>query len=188
MKPYRIGVMLGAVALLLAMAPRVRADGIDNFTFTESLGGGNTLVVTWSLPSSPTQTTLTPGYGYGFTGVNLTYTLNGVVETTTSNTDVGFFFSGASLNSGGAYGGLEIVNDSSCCGVIYAASTSDPGVQLFTGDPTFTLGTYTLTDVAFGNAYPATLVISTPEPSTLLLLLAGLLSSVVVLGLKRTAA
>lgn len=188
MNPYRIGAMLGVVALVLAMAPQVRADGIDNFTFTESLGGGNTLVVTWSLPSSPTTTTFTPGYGYGITGANLTYTLNGVVETTTSNTIIGFYLSAASVNSGGAYGGLEIVDLSSCCGVIYAASTSDPGVQLFTGDPTFTLGNYTLTDVAYGNSYPATLVISTPEPSTLLLLLAGLLSSAVVLGLKRTTA
>src|SRR5271165_5501052 len=74
MKRCMIGAALGIVALLLFAAPQVRADGVDKFTLTENLGGGNTLAVTWSLPASPTTGTAYPGAGIGFTAPLVTYT------------------------------------------------------------------------------------------------------------------
>jgi hypothetical protein len=191
-----IGAVLGVVALFLLMAPQVRADGVDNFTYTEALGGGNTLVATWSLPSSPTPDIYSLGNGFIFQDdVTFTYSLNGTVTQTTSDANL-IFMNADSGSISGAFGGFELANAFLISPlvegfVLYPASTSSPGVQLFSGPdnaPTFALGTYNLTDVAYGQSNPGILVISTPEPSALLLLLSGLLASALVLGLKRAAA
>jgi hypothetical protein len=106
-----------------------------------------------------------------------------------------FLNSGQAIGNG--YGGIFIALWQYGIYLVPATPTC-PGIQLFTGSdsaPTFTLGTFNFTDVAYdsvsggpGNGNPATLVISTPEPSALVLLLTVLLASTVFLGLKRVAA
>jgi hypothetical protein len=95
-----------------------------------------------------------------------------------------------------SYGGFELIDPSNLNNptfgntVLYPAS-SKPGIsgsQLYslTGNsPTFNLGTYNSTDVAYGGSNPVTLVISTPEPSALVLLLIGLFAAAVTVGFKK---
>jgi len=190
MKRCMIGAALGIVALLLFAAPQVRADGVDKFTLTENLGGGNTLAVTWSLPASPTTGTAYPGAGIGFTAplVTYTYSYDGSVTSTTSNVNLSIYDAGYSAKTGD-YGGL-LVHDLNNSLALYLA-TSGSGTQIFSGtesNPTFNLGTYNFTDDATGRGYAATLVISTAEPSALLLLLVGLMATAVALGMKQARA
>lgn len=81
--------------------------------------------------------------------------------------------------------------------VIYPALLSNPGTQLFSlsGDvPTFIPGTYNFVDVAYGtnNSYGAynlaTVVIATPEPSAVLLLLTGFVIAAAGLTLRKALA
>ncbi len=193
MKCYIMGAVLGVIALSLVMAPQVRADGIDNFTYTGSVLGGNAITISWSLPSSPTPNSGVNGWFTGFNGdVTVNYTYNGNMHTD-SNVSV-YFLNKTAINfSGVGHGGFELVDFSAPIpwAVLYASFLPGPGVSTYSGSesaPTFILGTYNLTNTAYGADTPGTLVISTPEPSALLLLLTGLLAAAAVFGLKRVVA
>ena len=140
-------------ALLAAFAipTAVRAD---NFVLA---GGGSTL--SFSLPSSPAPTSTDSN---GFSVSNVAVTFNG-----TPGTDEIDFFTAA--DSGG-------FSDS-----YFGDASTD---QLFTGsvsDPTFTLGTYTLSD-SDGLPYGIVTISKTSEPKSLLLFGTGALG---LIGVSR---
>jgi hypothetical protein len=156
MRRLIIGGLLIAI-LGLVSASRAQADGGDD-TFTYTFAG-NTFV--WQLPASPTI-----GAGDFVTGdyfiSDVTFTENGVAQ---APGDIRFF-------SSEAYGGFEGVDSDTF------------GAQLYSGTeefPTFTPGTYYLNN-GTSTGPLGTLVISTPEPSSLMLIGSGLLS---LLGLAR---
>lgn len=159
-----------AVLLLLLSAPQVRADGTtDTFVFTEQVSSATTLTVEWQLPASPNvDGNYVSGVAFADLNVAASYYLNGSYEGTTL--DSLLFFS---LNSGGGF--LDGLN--------FGLAGAN---QVYTGpenNPTFVAGTYSGYDAlnlnANGGLIPATLTITTPEPSSLLMLFVGFL---VVLG------
>lgn len=191
MKRFILATIFGSAMLFLALAPQVRADGTDNFTYTGIDRYGNGVTASWSLPSSPTPDGGVNAWYFSFLNdVTVTYTIGNTTKTD-SNTTLYFINNTAQNFYGGGYGGFELVENAGPWTVLVAEYFTNPGVALFSGSttqPTFNLGTYNLTNMTNGVPTPGTLVISTPEPSVLLLLLTGLLASAVVLGLKRVAA
>lgn len=176
--------------LLLLSAPQVRADGItDTFTFTESLNSVDTISYVWQLPASPN-----PGanaaIGVGFTLVDVpifTY-LNGSLQSSSPSLDTLLFFAGGV--------GLSFYNGSSNFGLTWIDPATQNSGQLYTGfedAPTFLTGDFSGIDPfnldANGSPVSASLsIVSTPEPSSLLLLFIGLLASVGALALKKLQA
>lgn len=167
---YALGIALEL--LLIGGATNARADGIDLFTLTD---GTNTM--TWSLPSSPTPTSVDGTNGFILAGVS-------VVEngTTTVTADLEFF---TLSDLGGA------------ADVPAAALFNLFGAQVFTGlsSPTFVPATYMFTNStwALSDAEDLTLNITpssgVPEPSSLLLVGIGLVSLAPILrkSLRRLA-
>ena len=151
-------ISLSAVLFSLLFSAPVRADGMDNFTYQCN---GNTF--TWQLPAS---STFAPDHfftGLGFEYVDVSVSENGGTPI------LGFMTYFSSLS-----GGLDFY--------IYNGHNSyfinNGGDQLYVGsedNPTFLLGTFSLSDCAYSDSdegLPGRLTISSavPEPGTLLLL------------------
>ncbi len=166
-----LSLIVGMLLMLILWAPQVRADGVDTFTYTENTVLGP-LVLVWQLPDSPT---LDAGSfddsSFTVPSDSGTYTFNG---STVPFTDA------FTLVSAGAGGGLhDFFGDSG----LYLLTTL--GDQLFIGNtnaPTFAKGTYDVVNLVDG--FTGTLVISTPEPSLLPMLILGLCGTA-ILSLRR---
>jgi hypothetical protein len=166
--------------LLMFSAPQLRADGggTDNFTFNEQLNPTEDLTVTWSLPASPCPQSPVPTVGFGTFDTPTSVFINGSYLGTAP--DLFLFFSngaGGGFFDGTLSFGLTGTNQ------IYSGSENDP---------TFVPGTYTGYDPfnydANGNPNSATLCVATPEPSSLILLLFGILTVFGTLTLKKVQA
>jgi len=158
---------LAVVALLLLAPSQSRADGFDSFTFTDvSADNSFSLVLTWQLPSNPTPDDAISGSGFDFLAVNVHEWLNGA--------DMGIVSDSiAFLNPATNLGSWSFLDN-------FASLTSSS--IMYTGDesnPTFIPGVYTGVDYfnSVGDLpNTATLnIVSTPEPSSILMLLAGFL-------------
>ena len=153
--------LLSSLALLFLAAPQSRGDGVDTFTLTESAFG---IVVTdtWQLPATPDTTgDFTAGIGFVLPGTPVSFSLDGLLLWA-GPVDLTFYST--------ASGSAELLD---AAGLFGLSGIS----QLYCGSedsPTFLPGTYTGTDRDSG--LTATLVISAPEPSSLLLLFSALLS------------
>jgi len=156
--------LLSSLALLLLASPQSRGDGVDTFTLTESASG---LVVTdtWQLPATPDTTgDFTTGIGFVLPGTPVNFSLDGLLLWA-GPVDLTFYSaasgSGELLDAAGLFG-LSGISQ------LYCGSEDSP---------TFLPGTYTGTDpLSDPSGLTATLVISAPEPSSLLLLFSALLS------------
>ena len=164
--PFRLLLPCFVIATFSFLSPS-RANADDIFSF--QLGGAT---YTWELPASPTippsdATTVS------FVIPNLPYSLNGVVSTFFPN-QFDFF----TASDGGGFALLNTLNPSFPLHV----ALDEFGPQFFAGStsaPTFLPGTYMLTS---GRNGPGTLTITTPEPSSLLLIGSGVLT---LLGFAR---
>jgi hypothetical protein len=177
MRRYLASTILGVALLILFSTPQVRADSIDNFNYTEDLSG-LTFSFTWQLPSSPTvdEGSYQPGVGFSISNVLLFVAIDDILLPPQFES---FTFFASGLGGGFGY--------SDSAGPPLTQNLS-PG-QLYFDDangPTFGIGTYGELDLSNGNV--GTLVISTPEPTGLLLLGIGLLTLVVRLSLKKVFA
>ena len=162
--------LLSSLALLFLAAPQSRGDGVDTFTLTESAFG---IVVTdtWQLPATPDTTgDFTAGIGFVLPGTPVSFSLDGLLLWA-GPVDLTFYSaasgSGELLDAAGLFG-LSGISQ------LYCGSEDSP---------TFLPGTYTGTDRDSG--LTATLVISAPEPSSLLLLFSALLSIAGVLFVQK---
>jgi hypothetical protein len=158
----------------LVLATRAKADDLA-FTYNFN---GNTF--TWQLPASPTPTDFTDGVFFDIT--NVPFSENGVLQATLGTFD---FYNTA------AEGGFDLticdMAEPSC--IILNAF----GSQVYSGPesaPTFLIGT----PVNLNNGTPegpmgglTTDVVTTPEPSGLLLLAGGLLSFIGLAWKRRLA-
>jgi hypothetical protein len=170
-----------ALAALLLVAPmQLRADGLDNFTFTDvSSDNSFSLVMTWQLPANPTPDVADPGLGFEFFTVSVDQVLNGVDQGIVTD-------SMAFLNPGSGLP-FQFLD-------LYASLTGSNA--MYSGDennPTFIPGTYNGSDYfnvdLNGNPSTATLsIVSTPEPSSILMLMAGFLVLAGTLAAKKVAA
>jgi PEP-CTERM motif len=120
--------------------------------------------------------------GAGFVITSVSVYVDGNLQSTTGDTLL-FIANGA---------GLSLLDATSGFGLDWIDPSSGTSGQLYSGlesNPTFIPGTYCGTDPfnldANGNALNASLSISTPEPSSLLMLLAGLLVFVGVLAVRK---
>ena len=168
--------LLSSLAILLLAAPQSRGDGVDTFTFTE-VGGGVVVSDTWQSLATPTPDGFGMGSDFLLSGVSADFSLDGVVLFPGWPLDLSFYNSGTGelFDAGGLFGlvgtglfGLDGTDQ------LYCGSE---------GSPTFLPGTYTGTDRDSG--LTATLVISAPEPSSLLLLFSALLSIAGVLFVQK---
>jgi hypothetical protein len=162
MRRLIFGGLLIAV-LGLVSASRAQADGVDTFTYTFE---GNTFV--WQLPSSPTIGAGDFVLGGNFAILDVPYSENGVAQTP-SEFD---FFSSSDAEGGG----FEIITPS------LTSPANAFGAQLYSGmenAPTFVPSTYDLnngsTTGPLGTLIISTSSVSTPEPSSLVLMGSGLL-------------
>jgi len=159
--------LLSSLAILLLAAPQSRGDGVDTFTFTE-VGGGVVVSDTWqSLATPDTSGNFSAGIGFLLPAVPVDFFVYDQLFQS-GPVDLSFYSSstGELFEAGGLFGlvgtglfGLDGTDQ------LYCGSE---------GSPTFLPGTYTGTDRDSG--LTATLVISAPEPSSLLLLFSALLS------------
>jgi PEP-CTERM motif len=156
MRRLIIGGLLIAI-LGLVSASRAKAD---TFTYTF---GGNTFV--WQLPASPTIGAGDYETGHYFDTFDVPYTENGVAQAPGAI----LFFS----SPGGGFEGLGL---------------NTFGPQLYSGTeqaPTFIPGTYHLNNGSLTGPLDTLVIsspVSSPEPSSLMLIGSGLLS---LLGLAR---
>ena len=174
--------LLSSLAILLLAAPQSRGDGVDTFTFTE-VGGGVVVSDTWqSLATPDTSGNFSAGIGFLLPAVPVDFFVYDQLFQS-GPVDLSFYSSstGELFEAGGLFGlvgtglfGLDGTDQ------LYCGSE---------GSPTFLPGTYTgndphNTDVT-GADLTATLVISAPEPSSLLLLFSALLSIAGVLFVQK---
>jgi PEP-CTERM motif len=151
--------------LVLALAGQVKADGNDNFTYQF---GGNTF--TWQLPASPnvgSEYTI----GQDFYIPDVPFSENGVAE----GRGTFVFYSGQP----GIGGGLELYNTNATLINAFGAQVYDG----FESAPTFLPSTYELNNGSATGSV-GTLVISAPEPGSLMLLSVGMLG-LIVLACKK---
>jgi hypothetical protein len=167
--------LLSSLALLLA-APKSRGDGVDTFTFTE-VGGGLVVSETWqSLATPDTSGNFSTGIGFLLPGVPVDFFVDGL-PFQSGPVDLSFYSSGTGelFEAGGLFG---LVGTG-----LFGLDGTDQLYSGSEGSPTFLPGTYTGTDGDSG--LTATLVISAPEPSSLLLLFSALLSIAGVLFVQK---
>lgn len=177
-------VPVAALAAFLLFAPaQVRADGVDNFTFSETIFGIGSVSITWQLPSTPDSTSPNfsplPG-GFALSNVPATLTIAGI--STPVLDAYGFFDSGAGY-------GFEFLN---VIGAFFLGGVT----TMFSGgasNPAFIPGVYSGYDANYlnlnGAPNAATLtIVGTPEPSSILLLLTGFLVLSGLLFAKKAAA
>jgi hypothetical protein len=162
----RLIISCSLIAILgLVSAGQARADGNDNFSYQF---GGNTF--TWQLPASPNVgSDYTVGQDFYVPGVP--YSVNGVAQGT------GTFVFFSSLP--GIGGGLELYN-------VSTTFINAFGDQVYGGPenaPSFVPGTYELNNGS-ATGPVGTLVISTPEPESLLLVSIGMVA-LIGFGLKK---
>lgn len=173
MSRVRLAILAFFGLLLLSSATTLRADSIDQFTYTS---GGNTF--SWQLPASPTVSDSSAGQYFEVS--NVAYSLNG-------GAPVMGTFDFYSLSTGG---GFDMYS-----GAMSTLWISAFGLQVYSGNensPLFIPGTYTFLDFSKG-ILPSkgTLTIKTvsvPEPSAALLLLAGLAGLGLALKMKKSVA
>jgi hypothetical protein len=163
-----INICFFTAILVLALSGQVKADGNDNFTYQF---GGNTF--TWQLPASPnvgSDYTI----GQDFYIPDVPFSENGVAEGTGT-----FVFYSSQPAIGG---GLELYNTN-------ATLINAFGAQVYEGlesAPTFLSSTYELNNGSATGSI-GTLVISTPEPGSLMLLSVAMLG-LIVLACKKIIA
>ncbi|HTP67391.1 MAG TPA: PEP-CTERM sorting domain-containing protein [Dongiaceae bacterium] len=180
MRRFCIASILSLAALLFFIPAQVRADGMDNFTFTETGTALGDVSISWSLPATPDPTdpnfiALT-GQGFIVNNVLTTFTVAG---STSQGPDL-FNFNFASFD-------VEFLT---------LGNFGLSGVPtLFSGsesNPTFIPGVYNGVDPfnfdVAGAPNSATLTINAPEPSSLLMLFMGLLVVAGALTVKKAAA
>jgi len=159
----KLGALL-AVLFFLSAIP-AKADSAPSDTMTYTLSGPTTASFSISMDSAPGFSAA----GYAFTMEPIDLIVDG-----TSMTDTIVFFNSSDL------GGLNSV---------FSCLPDLIGAQLYTGsesDPTFLTGVFQLTDMETGASYTLTATeqcSSVPEPSTVLMLVSGLLA--VGLGFRR---
>ena len=171
-----------AVLLCAFVSPsQSHADGLDDFTLTDGLGN----TITWQLPASP-KPSKKESLGISF-GVFATATINGIVVNN-------MFLDFANQNIGGGLIAEQVgtVAPGAVLAISSGAVIGQSAPQFYSGPetaPTFLTGSFSfagLTDIedSFGfnteGFTSGTLTItpdvtSAPEPSTLVLLAAGLL-------------
>jgi len=175
MNRFLLACGLAVAPLLLLSAPQVRADGIDTFTFTETVGT-DTTVLTWQLPAIPIPDAIAPDTFFVTLAVQTAVSVNGVVQPTVSED---FFFFANGFNSGG------LAEDQ------FGFFLAGVG-PVFSGTPdtpSFTCGTYSgLDSGSVFDGASETLVISTPEPSVFLMVFAGLIALFGGVALKKVSA
>ena len=151
--------LLSSLAILLLAAPQSRGDGVDTFTYTEVSGG---LVYTATWQSLATPDSFNSGFDF-LSQVSIDLSVDGFPMVTGEAAELTFYNqtsgSGELFDAFGLFGLQGI-------GQLYSGSEDSP---------TFAAGTYTGTD-PYNNGTEATLVISAPEPSSLLLLSSALLA------------
>ena len=168
--------LLSSLAILLLAAPQSRGDGVDTFTFTE-VGGGVVVSDTWqSLATPDTSGNFSAGIGFLLPAVPVDFFVYDQLFQS-GPVDLSFYSSGTGelFEAGGLFGlfGTGFF-DLDGTDQLYCGSE---------GSPTFLPGTYTGTDSDSG--LTGTLVISAPEPSSLLLLFSALLSIAGVLFVQK---
>jgi len=169
-----------ALAALLLFAPtQLRADGFDSFTFSETVSGLGDVSIVWQLPATPDPASpdfsSIPG-AFGIANVPATLTILGVA--TPAVGDFGFFDSSFGFEFLSNVGGFSFA--------LSGANTMFSGGE---SNPTFISGTYSGVDPFSVDGSPATLsIVSTPEPSSLLMLLTGFLALAGALAVKKAAA
>jgi hypothetical protein len=138
------------------------------------------LVMTWQLPSNPTPDLVIPGAGFELLAVNVSKILDGV--------DQGIVVDSMAFTnpntSGLPWQFLDLSASLSGSGIMYSGNESSP---------TFLPGTYTGVDLLnldlSGAPSNATLsIVSTPEPSSILMLMIGFLALAGILTAKRAIA
>ena len=168
MRRFILSGLLTAVLGLIS-ASRAQADGVDTFKYTFD---GNTFI--WYLASSPPIGEGDFELDGSFAILDVPYSENGVDQTPS---EFDFF----SFPKEG--GGFEIITSS------LTSPANTFGAQLYSGmenAPTFVPGTYKLNNGGpaglLGKLIISTSSVSTPEPSSLILMGSGLLS---LLGFAR---
>jgi hypothetical protein len=183
MRHFLFACVVSLATLVLLCAPQVRADGTDTFTFTEPLSSTDTISYVWQLPASPTPdpSNVQIGLGFALVGVPVSTFVDGSLQSTTPSLDTFLFFAngfGTSLLGTDGMG----TNFGSTGGQLYYGVNTE-------NMPTFIPGTYSGVDTNAPNGPVwATLTISTPEPSSLLMLFAGFLALAGALALRKVQA
>ncbi|HTP67390.1 MAG TPA: hypothetical protein VMJ35_00660 [Dongiaceae bacterium] len=179
MPRFSIALVLSAIALLFFVPTQVRADSL-NFTFSESsVDYGTTITISWSLPATPDPTapdfSATPGVGFSVADIPATLSAGALIIPGSDTFNFNFASSGIVFED---FLGFQLA-----------------GVPtLFSGtenNPTFIPGAYSGFDPSSldlnGAPDPATLTISTPEPSSALMLCLGFLLVAGALFVKKAA-
>jgi hypothetical protein len=156
--------VLSCVVLLLLVAPQSRADGDASFSFSESTGGTDYLL-NWQLPSSDTSVIPSSGVDFLVSNVPVYIYADGVLQDPDPSAflDTLIFFNS---NSGSPADFADLLG----------FSLGGVG-QLYTGPesaPTFVPGSFSGIDPLSQST--ASLVVATPEPSSLLLLFIAFLT------------
>lgn len=181
MRHFLFSSVVSLTALALLSAPQVRANGTDTFTFTEPLDSTDTISYVWQLPASPAPepSNVSIGLGFGLVSVPVFTFVDGSLQSTTPSFDTFLFYA---RGLGTSLLGTDGV----------ASDFGMTGAGLYSGPentPTFNLGTYSGVDMNAPNGpVLATLTISTPEPSSLLMLFAGFLALSGALALRKVQA
>jgi hypothetical protein len=166
--------LLSSLAILLLAAPQSRGDGVDTFTFIE-VGGGIVVSETWqSLATPHTSGNFSAGIGFLLPAVPVDFFVYGL-PFQSGPVDLRFYSS--------LYSQTSSTGELFDAGGLFGLDGTDQLYGGSEGSPTFLSGTYTGTDPYSGGT--ATLVISAPEPSSLLLLFSALLSIAGVLFVQK---
>jgi len=185
MRRFFLGSALVLFGLLLITPLQLRADGFDSFTFTDVANDGSfSLVMTWQLPSSPTPVDSLPGEYFAVGATDVHQVLNGIDLGLVP--DIFYFVNPAIGDPSTSFQFFDL----------YGLSLWGNPNPMYSGPesaPTFNAGTYSGLDLynydqsgAPGNATLS--IVSTPEPSSILMLLVGFMALAGVLLAKKAVA